>query len=197
MKSLGKNAKKPNKKTALELVRELRLKYDDSSLDDLILFFATRQKGVAKTAEQWVCRAVAIKDDRPALNYMYVEKGIAYGTDGKRAHAASTGLENGYYDPASLERVEFDGKFPEIERILELKGGGCATFSTNIEELSRVEFVGVIRYIHKPSDSVVSVEALREALNGDELAEVVIRDNGYWQGVSAFGRFTVMGVRRS
>lgn len=206
MRSLRKDAKKPSKKIALEMIRGLREQYDNECLDDLILFFSDRQKGIAKTAEQWVCRAVATKDIRHYLNYMYVEDGQAYGTDGHRAHTAPTSLADGYYAPASLEPVDMDATFPNVQQVLKIQGTRAVCTSINDLDLVDMEYNGklITRFHHKESDLLVSNKYIKDAVNGDNSAELSLYTtstrtnitNNSWYGESKFGRFVVMGVNR-
>lgn len=196
-RAIPHETKKPNKARALSMITALRLKYDEPMLDELLLFFATRQRGVAKTAEQWVCRAVAVKGYRDYLNFMYVEGGTAYASDGHRAHAAKTELSDGYYCPATLEPVTFDRKFPDVERIL-ARGMG-PVISTDIHGLEFVAREGdrgkvLKRYRHEASGELADAEYLEEAVNHKRLKIIEIRGDR-WQGDSEFGRFTVMSVK--
>lgn len=197
MRHIGKDVKKPNKQTALAIVRMLRDKYDDEDLDDLLMFFSERPKGKAKTAEQWVAQAAGKKDIRDAVNYVYVNSGMAYATNGHRAHRALTGLADGFYCPATMTTVNCEGLvFPDVERVIR-RPAGVAVYNC-IDRMSRVEFKPargrvLVRLECAQGNGYIDEDYILQATNGDTRREFA-RFNDTWYGSSEFGDFVVKGL---
>lgn len=197
MRPIRREAKKPNKPTALAMVRALRDKYEDEDLDDLLMFFAERPRGKAKTAEQWVAQAVAKKDTREALNYLYVKGRRAYGADGHRAHYAPTDLADGFYCPATLAPVNGGSLiYPDIERVMVKPRHLAATFN-RLDSMDRVEVGTVqgkalVRRKCVQGEGYVDEGYITQAVNGDIGREFEHYVNT-WFGSSEFGEFVVMG----
>lgn len=119
---------KVKKREAELLVLELAASRPEEAdkFAQLLAFFA-ESKPKAKTVFGWVASAVAKKDVRKYLQYVFSDGSKIVGTDGTALHAADTDLPTGLYDPVTgLKMFELDpgtdaahpGKYPEWKRIL-------------------------------------------------------------------------------
>ena len=118
------NVSKPSKAVALKLVKSLHTgsldTYDtEVALGQLYQFFIPATPAKPKTDTQWVCKALAKKDVRYFLNYLFVEDGHMVATDGHRLHTTRTDLPNGSYDKAlGLIDPDVAGRFPDWKRVI-------------------------------------------------------------------------------
>lgn len=116
-------SKKPNKKEAVKLFENLLFSNDETSkrvaATALYTFFLPPAPAKAKTAEQWINKAVAKKDVRFYLNNAYKDQtGRLIGCDGHRMHYVKDQvLEPGYYD-AAMNKVDIEARYPDIDRII-------------------------------------------------------------------------------
>lgn len=92
------------KAQAYDLITCLKLggELSEAEIDSLLLYFCPPKPKVAKTAMEWVARAVAEKDLREYLTYLYVRDGYAIGTNGHFIHRAKVDTANGFYCPKTL-----------------------------------------------------------------------------------------------
>lgn len=84
---------------------------DTASLAVLYKQFMPKAGKRPATTFDWLARAAAKDDVRKSLNFVKVENGVGYGTDGHRIHKA-TGLDlaDGFYDKAGAKVFELDGR---------------------------------------------------------------------------------------
>ena len=200
---LNKDAEKPSKSEALRRVLDLQAGRGDSAglLDDLLLYFTVPPaRRPAKSVMEWVARAVAVQDVRHYLTYLWVSpEGIAYGTDGHRAHfAAVEGVAPGYYDAKTLKPVEVEGKYPDVNRLMPR---GAADQCVALAELGAavgggVNGQGVAHHFaaYTSEGAAVMQAYLNDALNGCESMPIDVHGN-IWTGVNEFGTYLIMGVR--
>ena len=117
--TISDKAEKINKKQAFELIENLKCgeAITADQIDSLLLYFAPPIPKKPKTAFDWVARAVAKKDVRYYLEFIRVQNGKMYGTDGHRMHIAQTDLPEGWYCPKTKAKVECDAKGPDYDRV--------------------------------------------------------------------------------
>ena len=83
----------------------------------------------------WVARAMAKKDVRYYLNYVYSDGARTIATDGRRMHVlAGQSLPQGYYTAAG-DQVDEDAKYPDIDRVIP-QYSQCQTWTLTAEELA-------------------------------------------------------------
>ena len=193
--------KKMTKLQAFELIKRAidnNEGLEGATLKDLLTFFAPPLPKVAKTAEQWVCKAAGKNDVREWVNYLYAHDGWLYATDGHRAHRVRTNLTNGYYDPLTMHPADHircenplvrnvNSFFPSI-----FKGMQPVTVSSAEEvqvssKLSRYEWCGESHAFDK--------KYVTAAINHEDSTPLYIRDDRL-HGVSSFGEFIIMGLRK-
>lgn len=94
-------------------------------------FLPKAPSGKNLTVEQWVAKAVAVKDLRGYLSFVMSDGQVIVATDGHRLHGAPTTLPRGLYCPRTMIKLHdlqqdiegevppgHPGKFPQWERIL-------------------------------------------------------------------------------
>lgn len=103
---------------------------------------------------QWVALARAEFDDRGAhLKYLYSDGTRVFATDGVRAHISNASLAKGYYDE-TLNPVELDQNFPNIDALLQLQGDVHEVTLAKLE----IEKFGKVTAYKMPNGSVYSKE---------------------------------------
>lgn len=193
---ISPDAKKPTRSEAMNYAQTLALtgKLSDGAAQELLLYFAAPPaRRPAKSAMEWVARAVPKVDVRHFLCYVWVSpEGVAYGTDGHRAHIATVeGYATGFYDAKTLKPVDVDGKYPNVDRVLpKITADDTVTPSLMAREVLTAN--NQLLYTH--NDKYVSAEYLHDALNGGD-DTVGVHYSGQFTGRSDFGHFLIMGVR--
>lgn len=123
--TLANSIKKPNKTRAFDIVVDMiesEYRPTDELLAELYSFFLPSMPKKPKTDEQWVAKAMASKDVRHYLNYLYSDGRRLMATDGVRLHICETGLPVGFYD-SQLSPVKVDAKYPDVDRLIPKKNG--------------------------------------------------------------------------
>lgn len=195
---IHQDTKKPTRTEALQLLKKLRGHVSDAHLEALFLHFtAPPARRPAKSAAEWVARAVAVRDVRAYLCYMWVSpEGVAYGTDGHRAHISSeTGLAPGYYCPKTLAPVDVSGKYPDVERLIPKL---APDHVVPLPQLGTEVMPSRDLLVYSHAGAYINASYLLDALNdSDAPLEVHGVSENYtrFTGASNFGRFLVMGVR--
>lgn len=112
---------KPNKKDASEYVEQLYEKETDEDTLDLLRllykFFEPSKTAITKDPIKWVDKASADDGVRLHMQSLYSNGKRLSAVDGHRLHFAKTELEEGFYSKHG-EKVEFNGNFPDIDRII-------------------------------------------------------------------------------
>lgn len=194
MLTINKNAERLSKKAAYELI--VKMKKGETlelwQIDSLMLYFAPPIPKTAKTAEQWVAKAVNKNDGtRPYLMYLHVSNGWLCGTDGHRLHRCHTELPDGYYDPKTLAKCEVSHNYPQVDRLFYQH----KVESFDVEYMTRTVVKGV---------NCLSIEDLhwneqyiRDATNNATSCNVTYDTDKRCKqmyGKSEFGEFIVMGI---
>jgi hypothetical protein len=118
-------SKKPSKKVAHEIIKELYAQAPDdetsANLAKLYKCFMPPIPKTPKTPFDWVAGAMGVKDVRYYLNYVRVNADYIEATDGHRAHrvANTDGLPAGFYNKAG-DKVHGPNfaDFPDISRVI-------------------------------------------------------------------------------
>lgn len=192
---ISPDAKKPTRSEAMNYAQTLALtgKLSDGAAQELLLYFAAPPaRRPAKSAMEWVARAVPKVDVRHYLCYVWVSpEGVAYGTDGHRAHIATVeGYATGFYDAKTLKPVDVDGKYPNVDRLLPTI---APDRTVPLRELSTELLTSIDKLAYCHGDAYVRADYLLDALNvSDEPLEV---HGNRFTGRSDFGHFLIMGVR--
>lgn len=113
--------KKPNKNDAHSLVLALAKQYGipADEIAPLYTYFMPLIPAKAKTPEQWVGKAMGVRDVRYYLNFYYSDGTRLICTDGHRLHLMPTTLAEGFYDKA-LNAVNTQGRYPDVDRVINL-----------------------------------------------------------------------------
>jgi hypothetical protein len=170
-------------------------------IDSLLRYFAPALPKRAKTAEQWVAKAVNPNDGRDYLRYVYVSNGVACGSDGHRVHRCRTTWPDGYYDPKTQLLVDFKPGgvgFPEVDRFFYREGKGPVCSLEDLETgglaIGPGKRKGLIEYNRVPEGVAVKRKYLMDATNGAETGEVC--DYGSrMHGTGEFGDWVIQEVR--
>lgn len=200
---ITRDAKKATKAEAYALIVDMktgRRELYPEDIDALLLYFAPALPKKAKTVEQWVAKAAAdAKEGREYLRYLYVKDGIVMASDGHRAHRGKTTLGDGYYCPRTFASVDFDGAFPDLnrmypdrKRLAEFDVAELDRGATTNEKTSKT-----LTYRRVPDGTAVNEAYLVDALNGREEG-TIYNDSGAAQkmaGDSEFGEWVIMGMR--
>ena len=72
--------------------------FDKAGLASLYAYFMPSLPAKPKTSEQWVAMAMANKDVRYYLNYIYSDGNRIMATDGHRLHIVNKSVAQGFYD---------------------------------------------------------------------------------------------------
>ncbi len=109
-----------NKASCYQVVRDL-IAGEEMTVEQaamLYAYFAPAIPAKPKTPEQWVAKAMAKKDVRYYLQYIYSDGARIMATDGHRVHIWHTDqYPAGFYD-ANMVQIEVDGTFPDINRVI-------------------------------------------------------------------------------
>lgn len=193
--------KKPSRSEAYALILDLktgRRELTDGDVDALIRFFAPTLPKKAKSAEQWVAKAAADQyEKREYLQYVYVENGRAYASNGHRAHRCKTALADGYYDPATLLPVDFDKPYPNIKAVFPDRNR-CEESAFEKLEFGALPLgekkVRPLEYMRVPDSTAVARRYIMDAMNGAESGPVFYA-RGVMAGDSEFGDWVIMELR--
>lgn len=198
--TISSQATKANKKTAYQMVVQLKqgetLKPDQ--LDSLLLYFASSIPKKATNPMQWVAKAAAINDTRKFLNYVRVQDGTAYATDGARIHVAKVDLPEGWYCPKTLAPLTgVDAKAPDYLRVItRTKNEGTAA---TLGELTRGVFKDEVHLTHEQLECSAFEHQLIDALNSQDANAALEYEhfNGSYRlrGSHEFGEWVVMPLR--
>lgn len=203
MISISSKAKKLSKKQAFDSVMELRggATLSPQRIDELLLYFAPAAPKKAKTAMEWLAKAVAVQDVRKNLEYIWVNvDGMGYATDGHVAHRAQLeGVAEGYYCPKTLLAVTgIDLKYPNVERVFAPKEAHYTVEAAELEASMLPNATAVYSY----EGSYAHKAQLDRAMNGDKNSIMLYAvSNGtnsilhQWRGTTEFGDYIIMGIK--
>lgn len=147
---------------------------------------------------QWVAKAAAANEKRKYLNYIRVQNGTAYASDGGRIHIAKTDLPEGWYCPLTLASVSPDIHAPDYLRVTKRMANASSTHATLGELTKGIE--GKSPYLlHPVLDTAVNENYLLDALNTQD-ANAAFEYEEYnasyrLHGSHEFGDFIVMPMR--
>ena len=188
--------KKPNKKEAFSILVDAKYssvpnQLSENDLDKLINYFAPPMPKIAKNVEQWVAKAVGKTDVREYLNYLYVKDTIIYGCDGSRVHWGKTAFKDGYYDPKTLLPIDFNGKYPDVNRVIQFDT--LDNFSDNLNNSTSI-CNQIPCYLL--SNNCYQQTLINDAVNGND-SIVFSTSDGYdkLRGHSQFGEFVIMCIK--
>jgi hypothetical protein len=198
-----RDAKSATRKEAFELMVDLKQgrHLTPEQIGSLLRYLAPALPKRAKTAEQWVAKAVNPNEGRDYLRYVYVSNGVACGSDGYRVHRCRTTWPDGYYDPKTQLLVDFkpgDVGFPEVDRFF-CRGGkglvcGLEDLETGILAVGPGMWDALIEYERVPEGVAVNRKYFMDATNGAETGE--IHDSGTrMHGMSEFGDWVIQEMR--
>lgn len=198
---ISADAKRATKKIAYEMAIKLKQGevLSDKELDSLLLYFAPSAPKVAKTAIEWVAKAVATNDIRYYLNFIRVQDGFAYGTDGHRIHRAVSDLPTGFYCPKTLALVDdVGGTYPRVAEVMtRLKDADNAR--ATLGELTKGVSAKKPYLLHEGLDVAISANYITSALNSSDDSSVIEYEpynSGYRiHGSNEHGVFVVMPMR--
>ena len=178
------NGKRANKKECIAVVDALVKMGTEGRLAPrqvatLYSYFTPARPAKPKCAADYVQRAVPKDDMRDYLNAMYSNGDRLMGTDGHRVHlSSSVVLPEGHYD-ARVNRVEKDGKFPDVDRVIP-KYGSCdlANDHNYLDNLEVVKSGGIEAAVLNSPTGVrvqVSLKYLRDATQNVDNLRLYVR----------------------
>lgn len=200
MITVNKDVKKASKSQAFDLIKTLKEggQLSEIELDSLIKYFAPAMPTKPKNAFQWVAKAVAKKDARKYLSYVYVtEEGEAQATDGCRVHRAFVdGCSPGYYCPKTGVKTDYKpdyAKFPDIDRVMPdfPSKEDCKLSADDLTQ--SLNDKGEAVYDIDPG--LFNAQYVDQALCGGSFALSEFNDIETVEGYNEFGRFKVMGMK--
>lgn len=119
---ISANVKPANKEQAYKYILALGQgqALTECEIQALLLHFAPKPPVIPKSAEVWAAKAVAKKDRRTYLNYLYSDGSNLYGCDGHRLAWVTTTKPKGYYCPKTFLPVpDMDGvNYPDVSRVI-------------------------------------------------------------------------------
>ncbi|MAL49644.1 MAG: hypothetical protein CMH18_07785 [Methylophaga sp.] len=198
--------KKPSRAEAYALVLDMktgRRPLEDYDVDALLRFFAPALPKRAKIAEQWVAKAAADQYElRKPLQYIRVENGIAYASNGHRAHRCKTTWADGYYDPKTFLPVDSDERPIDIKRVFPDRRH-CEEFTIEALEYGALpckeKDARPLEYVRVPKSVAVARGYFEEAVNGAETGPVFYASApAHAQkmvGDTEFGDWVIMAMR--
>ena len=119
-----------DKVTKVEIFDQLRSLIELSTDEKCTLALATLYKGMQppmpakpKNSFQWVAKAMAKKDVRYYLNYVYIDDEYVVATDGHRLHLTPNNelIAHAYYD-RNENKIDIDEKFANYKRVIQFDG---------------------------------------------------------------------------
>ena len=158
-------------------------------------FLPSTSKRPAKTAEQWVAKACAPKDEqRLHLQYLYSDGRRLMGCDGHRLHWIKTNEPQGFYCPLSFMPIDSDAKPIKINKLIpkykKLKTYLLADYPIKIHHHRNLSYQVIdqcafnSRYL---GDAANGGKKIRLAIDSDDPTKAY--------GANEFGKFLVMGMR--
>ncbi len=139
----------------------------------LLLYFAPSAGRVPKTPQDYVAKFAANPKTelRVVLQFLYSDGRHLFGTDGHTAAWCETDLEPGLYNARTMDRVaNFDGKYPDIRRLLPKKEKHRPL---NLDEWEANETGGVkspLLYYRNPEGVAFNRDYIARCLKGSVLA---------------------------
>ena len=171
--SIAANVKKPTKRQAFDLVKELIYKAGD--LDDnprlqadyarLYSYFLPPVPTKAKTPELWVSKAMAKNNARGYLRFLYSDGKRLIATNGHYLHLCPTTLAEGFYN-TELEPVGDQGKYPDIDRVIPSVPRQDDWQAVELSSCAVTEGQGAIMNIEVLPGTFLSRSYLMATLNG-------------------------------
>lgn len=162
-------------------------------IDSILLRFAPTPPAKVKgnNAMAWVAKAVAKQDVREYLQYIRVEGGYAYGTNGHALFKAEVDEDDGWYCPKTL--LAYDApdswrapKYDQLLRGIDLKHKFYARLT--VAEMTQSLLGRDAVYCYSTPDAfnenltfarvMVNRNYLAAATNSDDRAEFNVHDNG-------------------
>lgn len=197
--------KKPSRAEAYALVMDMktgRRELEDYDVDALLRFFAHALPKRAKTAEQWLAKATAGPGQpRMSLRYIRVDDGVAYASDGHRAHRCKTTLGDGYYDPKTMLPVDLNEVPADIKRVFpsrhDFKESTIEALEAGASPCLEKD-ARPLEYVRVPDSVAVARGYFLDAVNSAETGPVFYAEGGSASkivGDSEFGDWVVMGLR--
>jgi|GEM_PF-2111659 len=172
------------------------IEVDYATLERLFKMTLPAQPKIAKTAFDWVAKACGKRDYRPALNYVCVNDGTIYGSDGSRVHWANTDLTDGLYDPKSGVLSDSTDKYPDVQRVIDSAFKGSSPLGDTVMGETPTIVNGRIS-VYPVGDIHVQASFLDAAMNGAESVELnsntASKFNPVW-GNSEHGTFVIMPI---
>lgn len=195
MITLHTDIKKVNKAEAFAMVRyamEHNEPIQGDALECLYKHFAPAIPKNVKEPWQWAAKAVAKKDVREVLNYLYSDGSRLIGCDGHRLHVIPSDLPKGYYDTKTCDPVDHDSVYPDIDRVIpaDLMGPYHLENYQTVEVLDGnpcVDIDGMYFNQKYVNDGVAFTDtwAISKSIDGGRV--YASNDDGY--------QFVIMGVR--
>lgn len=182
-------ANKVSKISKRELLALLESTYNEQQDHTIQRTLATIYKAIAPTVStgtaakddwSWVCQAMAKKDIRYYLNYVYCDGDRIICTDGHRMHTVPNtfGLEPGYYDKRKNRVTDIDARYPNIDRVIpcitERKFIEFNLSELEIRQAGKIEACLVPDHDYKPAIGIDS-KYLKQAVAGMEQASAYVR----------------------
>tara|TARA_R110000764_G_C10834885_1_gene363322 strand:+ start:126 stop:638 length:513 start_codon:yes stop_codon:yes gene_type:complete len=167
-----------------------------SELKELVRYFAPAIPKIAKTAERWVAMACGKNDVREWVNFVFARDGWLYGTDGHRIHRVRTERPEGFYEPATMLRVELEtpGAVNRVGGFFHGRPDGLpSSVSAGVEHAGPcVKNSAQLKFVM--STFAFDKCLVMAAVNGDVSALLYVTEDKM-RGTSEFGEFVLMGLR--
>ncbi len=186
--TLNPRVKKAKRAEALEIITRLMQKKEQKTyfehldgignddIERLYRYFLPAIPKTAKTPAQWIAKATSIpgNDSREFTSYLAVINGKLVATDGNRLHFTTTFdheefLDGKFYDPKSLNPVDIDLQFPDIERVIpSYREDGFVSLNLDDCEQSVIKYQGADLQVVKVLDNTCNLKYLLDASGGNE-----------------------------
>lgn len=188
--------RKITKRAAFEMIKnaiEANEGLEGATLAELLPFFAPAVPAKAKTATQWVQKALGVNSTRIWMDYLHAHDGYLYATDGHRAHRAPTDMADGYYHPTTLLPAPYIDTHL-VSPVVEVFNATTPTDAATFADATVYQVTDKLQELRFDTLPVgVNQRYLLAATNGDTTAKINYGERKF-MGTSEFGEYLIMGM---
>ena len=179
-------------KSAFEIADDNGASLPTEQLEALYKYFMPALPKAVKKDWQWISRAVGKRDIRTSINWLYSDGSRLMATDGHRLHIIPSTMTKGYYHPKTLDSIDLDALYPDIDRVIGNRGDFEPLHHFPMDETKAHEKIEVV----KLGNNWFKSSFVNNALNDRDDWVVSVQDNSPMIGQNDDGwQFAVMPIR--
>ena len=179
-------------KSAFEIAGDNGASLPTEQLEALYKYFMPALPKAVKKDWQWISRAVGKRDFRPTMNWLYSDGSRLMATDSHRLHIIPSTMTKGYYHPKTLDSIDLDAVYPDIDRVIGNRGDFEPLHHFPMTELKTFKSMELV----KLGNNWFQLPYIVSALNGRDDWVVSVQDNSPMIGQTDDGwQFAVMPIR--